>query len=1098
MGFVDENARSGLEPWWMVEIEGLRKRYGTLPAGVDAVFDGWNPADTGTNQHVAPNLARPPVIGGSEADPLNGTCQIPAHTFALLDRDDSITELLAVSDTPKALSYLTANITKDQAFIPVLDFADFAASGELFVGRETIAYTTKQTRSGSYTCSNLAGQTADAGSTAAKLVDAARTEDEDYWTDAVVGFTSGANNGLSRRVVRSVGASPLVGSPFGDDETANTIYFDPQDPFPNAIGAGDTYYITQPKHRVYVPAIPGATDDYWEGAQVAVTVDSANPLNVGEIRYVKSFDASANTLEFYEPLPGYTSGVTQFDIVRYAFTVCTRGMYRSEAKAHDVIDTYNAVSPVPVSDAPRFIKTRRCWIHEYRRGCAEADADHPVRVGVIRNWGLEDNGRAWRFDVDGLLALPSQNVLTKQKRGKIALKHLWGGRFKLWYVYANVGSGSTFTDNAFEFAMPVMSDGTQTNFSVTEIYYESADLFPADGANIKIGNEVIHYTERTISPDLNLAALLPVMKLGEHVPFDNIDDVQSLAASNYKNPDQIPVMFRGMFGEKISIPQIQHDWTNDGWPAGYSPPVPPNVNALMDEHFIGDEILQVMLCEDSPNSDFPRYDQLEYSGSAGALGTLPQTVTGGRSGVTATIRRDNSSPDHLLITGADGDFQVGETITSGAWSATVVEHLLGDGKDLPPRNNPITVFLQLLCSTGDGSNGPYDTLPDGWGISFDQDLVDVAGLELLRDQVFPKTAVDFILHEATSLMDWAQKHLFKFMQVFPLETVTGKLSLAYLHTEAEAQAIDEDDPLTEIDAGEQSCKMLPGWNSGSLPVAKVEVKYNKHPTGDDYYGTLEINFQQTRDWYQEHGRTIKLECACLYVPNIDKARLNPADPQLPELVARMVNPMWSRFVQHPAPIISATIKYRNIDLQVGQLVKLTHEQLPNLRTGQRGLSGEYCQVIGMSPSAGSVGLTLWQIGVHDNRYGRKCPSAMVYSYAADTPGAGKSTVTLYNNVFSQNGETDAAKWKVGDKVMFLTNAYVPAGGGATPEVLTIESVGASSVVLTSNATNAPAQGYVMEVAYYDQATSTRQTTRVFQADEDRTLGAGGASAYKYQ
>jgi len=1095
MGFAVENTRPGLEAWWMVEIEGLRRRYSTLPDGVDSVYDAWNPADTGTNQHVDPNLARPPTIGSQSADPLNGSSNIPAHSFTLFDRGDAITDLLAVSDTPKALSYLTAGITKTTTLIPVLDFSDFAANGELFIGRETVLYTGKQTLSGSYSGSNLTGQTADAGSSASVLVDAARTEDEDYWTDAIVGFTSGANNGISRKVVRSVGANPLAGSPFGDDETANSIYFDPQNPFPNTISAGDTYYITQPKHRIYSSAIAGIITNYWKGAQVTITVDTANPLNVGEIRYVKSFNATTKVLEFYEPLPGYTSGVTQFDIARYAFTGCTRGAYRSDATAHDVLDIYNAVTMVPVSDAPRFVKTRRCWIHEYRIGCAEADADHPVRVGIIRNWNLEDSGRAYRFDVDGLLALPSQKMLTKQLKGKIALKHLWGGRYIYKYYYANAGNAE-FTDNPHEFALPVMTDGEQTNFSVTEIYYETADLFPVGGGNVKIGSEVIHYTDRTIAPNHNLAALLPVMKLGEHIPFDELTDAHSVNDAGYNSPEQIPAMYRGLFGDKISIAQIQHDWVNGQAWGGRALPVPPNVNALMDEHFIGDEILQVMVCDGTEIGDFPRFDHLAYSGSAGALGTLPQTVTGGRSAVTATIRRDDT--DHLLISGATGDFQVGETITSGAWSATVDSHLLGDGKDLPAKNNPITVLLQLLCSTGDGSNGPYDTLTDGWGIAFDQDLVDITGLELLRDSVFPKTTIDFIIHEATSLMEWAEDNLFKFMQVFPLETVGGKLSLAYLHTEAEAQAIDEDDPLTEIDAGEQDCKMLPGWSSGSLPVAKVIVEYNKHPTDDEYYGSLEINFQQTRDWYQEHGRTIKLETACLYVPNIDTARMCPGDPQLPELVSRMVNPMWSRFVQHPAPIISVKVKYHNVDLQLGQLVKLTHEQLPNLRTGQRGLSGEYCQVLGISPADGSLGLTLWQIGVHDNRYARKCPSAMVYSYSADTPSAGKSTIALYNNIFSQNGEYDAAKFKAADKVMFMTSAYDPVGGVATPEVLTVESVGASSVVLTSNATNVPVQGNVMEVAYYDQATSTRQTTRTFLADEERTLGAAGASAFKYQ
>jgi len=45
MTFAALNVGPAISAYWWVEIEGLRKRYGTyLPS--------WNPADSGTNQHI--------------------------------------------------------------------------------------------------------------------------------------------------------------------------------------------------------------------------------------------------------------------------------------------------------------------------------------------------------------------------------------------------------------------------------------------------------------------------------------------------------------------------------------------------------------------------------------------------------------------------------------------------------------------------------------------------------------------------------------------------------------------------------------------------------------------------------------------------------------------------------------------------------------------------------------------------------------------------------------------------------------------------------------------------------------------------------------
>lgn len=74
-------------------------------------------------------------------------------------------------------------------------------------------------------------QTADAGSTQERLVDAARSEADDYWNDGFVTFTTGDNAGFPARKV--------------SDSDQGSTYVDFETPWPYTIDAGDQYTIIQ-------------------------------------------------------------------------------------------------------------------------------------------------------------------------------------------------------------------------------------------------------------------------------------------------------------------------------------------------------------------------------------------------------------------------------------------------------------------------------------------------------------------------------------------------------------------------------------------------------------------------------------------------------------------------------------------------------------------------------------------------------------------------------------------------------------------------------------------------------------------------------------
>lgn len=1096
--FEDALAISSSNPWWYVAIEGIRKRFGTWQPA-------WNPADSGTNRYIDLLLADPPVLGSQEAHPLKGRCDIPEHQFVIHDYNSEITEMLAVSDTPKNKTLLTAGIDADDVVIPVSDYSDFPSSGDVFLGRETINYSTKITNSGSGTADVVTG-TADSdpgGASDVRIYDAARTEGNDYWLGGEIVFTGGSNSGQVRRIMKF---TYEAGSTWHDyEEQDNTMYLDPNNPLPNNVSAGDTYKLRMPPGKMYDAAL-ASSSNYWSGAQVLITADTDHPENIGEVRYVKSWNDSTHVAEFYGQFPSPIGDGTGYSIKIYKFGGCTRGMYDSIATEHSVLDSHGEAIPIHVVDAPQFIKTRRAWIYTSIQGLDESESK--VRIGIIDGYSLDGSGEAYRFECSGLLKALSGKILWKQKSGLISKKPLWGGAF-----YLRTNSSSIPELNVGWRPWPIMQSdvggASESNFSVTEVYYESESEFNAPG-NVKINEEII----RTESGSTEMIGFgrtgNRILHLGEHADFDEWVAGIIVKSSGEVTSDKLCMHARGLFADKIGMRPISswaggiNDWPTADWG---QPPVAPSVNALMQEHQIGDEIVEVIVCDDTPASDFPRYDEIRFDSPSGTIGSVGSTITGTRSQSTATLIDSDDVDDGIIrVIDADGEFYPEEQISDGGgWVGYITEIRIGNGEDLPARNNPINVFLQLICSTGNiGYNGRYDTLPFGWGMNphFDVANIDMATIELLRDTIFKSARIDFCMHEPATLLDWMQKNVFRFFQIFPFETYDGRLSLSYLYTEPECQHID-DGTLREIDADDLDATVLPSWGSGPSPVTRVLVKYNRHPVNDDYYSDLEINFINGQTYYRDFGRTVEIKCASLYWPSGSSQKMGPNDPSMPDMVARLINPMWGRHSTHPCPVIGVRLDSLNYDINIGDIVKLTQSNMPNLRTGQRGFSNEYFQVIGVEHNLEGSGIdvTLWQVGVHDLKYGRKAPSAAVYSYQANVPSAGKSRINLYQNIYSRTGEYDRDWFEAGDYIMVMdADTYAPIAG-ATPEEVEVAQVGAGSnfyLQFDSLFTTAPSQGNIVEIARYDAVTSARKSREVFHADEDRVLGSADDTAFKYR
>ena len=1109
MTFAALNTGPAISAYWWVEIEGLRKRYGTyLPS--------WNPADSGTNQHIEQLLVEPPRIGEQRIDPLNGSAEISQHSFSLLDSDDAITSLVSSANIgDKAV--LTGRVPNTGiSELVVDDYSDLPSSGHLFIDRETFYYSAKASplvATGKLTTSS-ASATADAGSGTLKMIDAARTELNDYWTNGWIVFTSGAVSGERRKILRSTGSDPLsypesAWAAIGGTEDANCIYWDTKNPLTGGSCSGCNYVLLYPPRKARCTSLATGLSSYWVGAVVTVVGDPTTPANIGESRFVTEWDDTNQVLTFNDSFIDsfdYSAAAAEFDITKYSLVCSDRALYGSRQEEHSVVDERGDFARVEVTTSPTYIKTRRVWIYENRTGCLEVDAK--MRQGVLSDFTLDASMVCYSFSVDSIQRLLSQKMMASPWRGTLE-NGVWGGALApVTTAMMPDGSGGSAVIGFY----PVSDDGETNGFDYSRVRCFSQS-YPAERGNLRINNELIHYRARKSFVPQRPGERSFNLILGETQEWEDHESdwlLRNTAAVWEQGVPSIDVQgfcvkARGLFSDKCGRKAVAK-WGSKGSYYGTTSQLDGYWRAMVPEfmssHDIGDETRAAMICDGTQISDMLQIDMLTVTGWTGTP-VIGETVTGSATGATGIINDFSAAKNQVWILRPDDDtaerveFMALEGLTSSGWTGSVEEIWFGNGIELPARNNPINAVLAILLS-GAPTPHRYNYLPNGWGIGLLEDDVDIDGIEDLRDQFFSNSTVEFSINEPTSFAEWSEQ-MFRSLALFPYETTDGKISLGYLMTEAECSEID-DGFLVSIGSDSMDAQSAPGWTSGRMPITKLMIKYNKNPCEDDYLGKIEVNFSRSRGTSQDYGRTEEIECQQLYSHNNSFERVDPRSPEIPDSVARIINPLWGRHTMFPAPVITCSVPYSmDSEIDVGSIVKVTNSNIPNLRTGTRGLSDEYFQVVGKAPDVaqGICDLELWQIGIHDSKYGRSTPSAEVVGYAADTPTAGKSTITVepYTYGVARHQEADCEHFVDGDVVCCLSAALDSLSSPV--EMATVDYIGTNTIVLTSNLSTPPTAGCIVEIGDFDNALSTRRSSHVFLADENNRLGAGNSPAFRF-
>ena len=112
------------------------------------------------------------------------------------------------------------------------------------------------------------------------------------------------------------------------------------------------------------------------------------------------------------------------------------------------------------------------------------------------------------------------------------------------------------------------------------------------------------------------------------------------------------------------------------------------------------------------------------------------------------------------------------------------------------------VARRSLCaaasSTGAGTNGDHDRLPAVDSLGIDDDFIDVAGIEAVRDDYYPGTShkMSFTIEKRQKAKDFIENEILKPLNLYPVVDGQGRYSIKPAKPPIEAidtvQTFDED------------------------------------------------------------------------------------------------------------------------------------------------------------------------------------------------------------------------------------------------------------------------------------------------------------------
>lgn len=318
-----------------------------------------------------------------------------------------------------------------------------------------------------------------------------------------------------------------------------------------------------------------------------------------------------------------------------------------------------------------------------------------------------------------------------------------------------------------------------------------------------------------------------------------------------------------------------------------------------------------------------------------------------------------------------------------------------DATSTAQSDHPLIVLLQILLSTGDGDNNDggrnYDVLPAAWGLGIPYDRVDVAGIRRLANET-PDLVLNGYWDKPIGFGAFAKQCLAPF-------GFYGNTQVNDLWTVRRLVPPLPDAVTRDLSSQHFVSKQKPSWDANLLGlVQEVEYLYNR----DVQYGTWTRNTIFVnglgKQYAQGKGRRLKYDLPQLYEKGLSPIPGRPPLGGMPnvELMLQERLEFLKQGFSLPPPVITRRFTYDCLDIEPGDLIKITDIMLPRIQDGIRGISLQMMRVLRKTIDEGSktVELALQDCGFGIGDFGYIAPSA------AGTISGG-SSLTLLANEFTE-------------------------------------------------------------------------------------------------
>lgn len=294
---------------------------------------------------------------------------------------------------------------------------------------------------------------------------------------------------------------------------------------------------------------------------------------------------------------------------------------------------------------------------------------------------------------------------------------------------------------------------------------------------------------------------------------------------------------------------------------------------------------------------------------------------------------------------------------------------------LVPSDHPISILLQLLMSTGTGTNYSginYDTLPEGWGLGMPVSRIDVAGITraALEDPTLRFGGVVEQPQNFTKLL----REFLTFAGYYFCVTTDNLFTIRRLRP-----------PLPDVTTRTVTKSNIirgraPTWEANWRGAVREVVFQFGWDITDSKFKKIVIFKLNDADIYSKGmARSVKLESRFIYpggsgIPgsgsfrpyDVDTWLLNRAD-------------FFRLRYGKPPPIIRVAVDYSFLGTELGELVALTEDYTPNHAGGTRGLTAAIGEVINkdVDDQTHTIVLTLLMTGYNLGAYRYISPSFLL-------------------------------------------------------------------------------------------------------------------------